>query len=114
MIIGTVNVGRAKAETGDRSGKKQNRFKGGAGHIKVWDATVEDRLLRYSLARLDASTAAALRTYLTVTVDYAATPFTIIDDWGTALTVRWWDEELDLREGMGRLFSGTVTFRVET
>ncbi len=113
MQINGVDYGRAKLGIGSSWGKKQSRFVAGNGAVRVRDKSVEDALITFTLPRLTLGQFYQLRFYLTQTVDYARESFSIIDDWGIAFTVRWWDSKLKFVEKAGRFYKVTMTVRVE-
>ena len=113
MIVGGVDVGPARIDAPYARSREQKRFVAADGTVRVWDIRPEDILLTFTFPRLTKTTRDLLETYLTTTVNYSATPFTLTDDWSVAQTVRWWDSTFRAKELPGRLFEVTATFRVE-
>lgn len=114
MQINGVEYGRAKIGTDQQWSKKQNRFVAGNGTARVSDRSTEERLITFTLERVSVGLFFTLYYFLTQTAGYARNTFQVIDDWGLSYTVRWWDSRLRFTEKAGRIYSVTITVRVET
>ena len=113
MQIGGTTYGRAEVGFTGESSKVQNRFTAGNGVPRVADRDTEDQLITFTLPRLTWAQFGTLRTYLTVTANYAENTLAIVDDYGQGYTVRWWDGRLKWRHRAGRFVEVTLTFRIE-
>lgn len=113
MEINGVDYGRTKLGTSHQSEKLQNRFIAGNGTVRTRDKSVETELLVITFPRLSYSQFVLLRYFLTNVANYSANSFGFTDDHGEAFTGRWWDSKLKFIERGGRLFSVTITVRIE-
>lgn len=113
MLIGTVTISRPASLPIEReSGREQNVFDGGDGSFRVRDKAPARRLLTYKV-RMTQAEYEALEVYLRVTVGFKKTPFTVVDDWGTSFTARYWDTKLKTSEKLGRYHEASLPFLVE-
>jgi hypothetical protein len=75
-----------------------------------------ERFVTVELNRLTEAQKTALSTLITTTANFSANTIAVVDDYGAASTVRYWDDLVEFEPriaGAVRLWSCRLVFRIE-
>lgn len=112
MTLDTVEFGPASASMIDSTSYPESVSVMGDGTVRQRIIGVETRILEVAIPRLTYGDAVTLRSMLRAAKRYSLT-MALVDDYGTAYTVRPWGPEVRFETRIGRIYSTRLQFRIE-
>lgn len=114
MLIGGVDFGRASVGTRHEVSRDQNVQVMGDGSVRTRNAAPAGEFLTYYFNRMTDAQWSSLSDRVRYVWDFSSTAIAIVDDYGTAFTVRYWKDSLKGECRLGRFWKTEITFRVES
>jgi hypothetical protein len=112
MTIAGYDVGRAAVGTRDEVTQKLVVNVMGDGSVRSRTAGALTKIITFKFPRLDNTQWTVLKA-LAASWKFSGTAITVVDDYGTSYTCRYWDDSLRGESRLGRFWSAEASFRIE-
>lgn len=112
MTVNGYDVGRASVGTSKEASPHMTREVMADGSVKVRKTGPADRLILFKLTRMTNTQFETLAAMLAA-MEYAAATMTVVDDYGTSYSCRYWGNSFVGQSRLGRFWSVDFVVRLE-